>query len=251
MRRSSQSPNPSSPHRWGNSGDMMAMAMTSLTFQWIKSNSRDMTPTRLLCLVNPVATGPTNANGDAYTASALSNWSHWKALQSHNDSTWMLIQKWGINCINSIPIFSITCGLKMSIGTSCSQDFMRSFAMCLRQSLPQSMPTGRTDSAAQDLAWDPNKLGLFGTCKSFPSRVQKRQNGLLTSMPFVQLHLFCTVRMCRPVSVPSHLFHSGLCGWNRFAVHRAWKDLVDLEAAYRAWLSRIETISLFCFFPLS
>ena len=140
--------------------------------------SRDMTPTRLLCLVNPVATGPANANGGAYTAIVLRNWSHWKALQSHNDSTWRFTvhsEVWGIKCINSIPIFSITCGLNMSIGTSCSQDFMRSLPLCPRQSLPQSMPTGRNDLVAQDLAWDPNKLGLFGICKSFP-RVQKGEH---------------------------------------------------------------------------
>lgn len=86
-------------------GEIQVMAMAI---------SRDMTPTRLLCLVNPVATGPANANGGAYTAIVLRNWSHWKALQSHNDSTWRFTvhsEVWGIKCINSIPIFSITCGL--------------------------------------------------------------------------------------------------------------------------------------------
>lgn len=106
-------------------GEIQVMAMAI---------SRDMTPTRLLCLVNPVATGPANANGGAYTAIVLRNWSHWKALQSHNDSTWRFTvhsEVWGIKCINSIPIFSITCGLNMSIGTSCSQDFMRSLPHAL------------------------------------------------------------------------------------------------------------------------
>ena len=53
--------------------------------------------------------------------------------------------------------------------------FHEKFAPCPRQSLPQSMPTGRNDLVAQDLAWDPNKLGLFGICKSFP-RVQKGEH---------------------------------------------------------------------------